>query len=247
MRSLPFAIALTLLVACRSQGSGAPGVSSSAGLPPASGTPPKHDADASVATAPSNAAQVWSFDADSVGAPPSGFAFGRTGEGRDGKWIVKAESGAPSGANVLAQSDADTTDNRFPVAWGLGPSIRDVDVSVRCKPVSGQVDGACGLVFRLRDADNYYVTRANTLEDNVRLYFVKDGRRQQLASFSGRVTRGAWHAYRVVARGDHIQVYWDDAKVIDHHDGTFPDAGKSGVWTKADSVTYFDDLSVLAL
>jgi hypothetical protein len=125
-------------------------------------------------------------------------------------------------------------------------SQRDVDVRVRCKPVSGKVDEACGLVFRLRDADNYYLTRANALENNVRLYFVKGGRREQIASYSGKVTAGTWHELRATAVGDHLEVSWDGSKVVDHHDQTFPDAGSVGVWTKADSVTYFDDLSIQA-
>ncbi len=160
---------------------------------------------------------------------------------------MRAETGAPSGANVLAQLDDDSTDNRFPVAIADAPPLRDLDLAVRCKPVSGKVDQACGLIWRVRDANNYYVSRANALEDNVRLYFVKDGRRQQLASWSGKVAAGGWHAYRVIARGDHVEVFWDGAKVIDHHDATFAEPGKVGVWTKADSVTYFDDLSLTAL
>ena len=91
------------------------------------------------------------------------------------------------------------------------------------------------------------MTRANALEGNVRLYFVKDGHRQQIATHSGKVTSGAWHDYRVVARGDHFEVFWDGAKVIDQHDPTFVEAGKVGLWTKADSVTYFDDLSAKPL
>jgi hypothetical protein len=192
---------------------------------------------------PSSSARTWSFDGDALDAPPTGFSFGRTGSGREGKWVVRDDAGA----RVLAQVDADTTDYRFPVAWASEPSLKDVDLSVRCKQVSGSVDQACGLVFRLRDADDYYLTRANALENNVRLYFVKGGQRQQIASFSGKVATATWHTYRVRAEGDHFEVYWDGAKVIDHHDTTFADAGKVGVWTKADSVTYFDDLSATPL
>jgi DNA-binding beta-propeller fold protein YncE len=192
-------------------------------------------------------AHTWSFEGDSPGGPPSGFSFGRTGQGREGKWLVRAGADAPSGGNVLAQTDADTTDYRFPLAWANEPTLADLELTVRCKPVSGDVDEACGLVFRLRDANNYYLTRANAAENNVRLYFVKNGRRQQMASYSGKVTRGAWHSYRVRLDGDHFEVFWDGAKVLDHHDKTFLDAGKVGVWTKADSVTEFDDLSVKPL
>lgn len=189
----------------------------------------------------------WGFDADQVGQPPAGFSFGRTGGGRFGRWVVRAEKDAPSGTGVLAQVDDDSTSYRFPIALASEPSLRDLRLSVRCKPVSGKVDQACGLVFRYRDENNYYVTRANALEDNVRFYYVKRGKRVQLASWSGQVSSGSWHELRIDALDDHIEIYWDGKKVIVAHDTAFPDAGKAGVWTKADSVTYFDDLSVSSL
>jgi hypothetical protein len=197
--------------------------------------------------APKGAERIWAFDGDTPGAPPTGFSFGRTGGGKPGSWIVKADPDAPSKPNVLAQVEADGTDNRFPVAVANEPSLRDVRLSVKCKPMSGSVDQACGLVFRYRDENNYYLTRANALENNVRLYHVKDGQRRQFEGWNGTVTGKAWHELRVDARGDHFEVYWDGKRVIDGHDRTFPDAGKVGVWTKADSVTYFDDLAAAPL
>jgi len=182
------------------------------------------------------------FDADAAGQPPPGFEFGRTGGGGQGKWIVKEEKDAPSAPHVLAQVDADATDYRFPVAF-TGPEMKDLRLSVKCKPVSGKVDQGCGLVFRLKDADNYYITRANALESNVRLYHVVKGRRVQFAGWNGKVTSGVWHDLAVEAKGDHFQVSFDGKKVMDAHDKTFPDAGKFGLWTKADSVIYFDDLT----
>ncbi|WP_394846841.1 DUF1080 domain-containing protein [Pendulispora brunnea] len=199
------------------------------------------------ATSEHTAPHARSFDQDSVSAAPQGFTFGRTGQGKPGRWIVRAEPDAPSKPNVLAQVDTDNTDYRFPVAVANEPSPKDVRVRVRCKPVSGKVDQACGLVFRYQDENNYVLTRANALENNVRLYVVKNGSRKQIATWSGTVKNGAWHDFQVEARGDHIEVKWDGTKVLDHHDGTFLDAGRAGVWTKADSVTYFDDLSVEAL
>lgn len=197
------------------------------------------------ATGPASAAaRTRTFDDDAVNAAPAGFSFGRTGSGAQGRWVVRAEADAPSRPNVLAQLDADDTDVRFPVAVADAPSLRDLRLSVRCKSVSGRVDQACGLVFRYLDENNYFITRSNPLENNIRLYTVKDGRRRQLASWSGTVTAGAWHEYVVEARSDHIQVFWDGTKVLDHRDSTFMEAGRAGVWTKADSVTYFDDLRV---
>ncbi|HEX7124418.1 MAG TPA: hypothetical protein VF406_01410 [Thermodesulfobacteriota bacterium] len=187
---------------------------------------------------------VWNFDADRAGAPPAGFTLAKTDGGTEPRWVIRAETDAASHPNVLAQLDADRTSGRFPVAVAHAPTLRDLRLSVRCKPVSGRVDQACGLVFRYRDANNYYVTRANALEDNVRLYYVRDGRRREIASWNGKVGANVWHELRAEARGDRFEVYWDGEKVLDAQDRTFPDAGRVGVWTKADSVTYFDDLKV---
>lgn len=187
-------------------------------------------------------ATKFDFDSEKPGDPPQGFSFGRTGKGPPGTWVVQAVDGAPSGKNVLVQTDADRTDYRFPVAY-TGPELKDLRLAVKCKPVSGKVDQGCGLVFRLKDADNYYVTRANALEDNVRLYHVVKGDRRQFAGWNGKVASGKWHELAVEAQGDHFQVFFDGQKVIDAHDKTFTEAGKFGVWTKADSVIQFDDLT----
>jgi hypothetical protein len=187
---------------------------------------------------------VYDFDKDAAGSAPAGFISARTGQGREGKWIVKAESDAPSAPNVIAQTDADTTDYRFPVLVATERVLSDVKVSVQCKPVSGKVDQACGVVARYYDENNYYLARANALENNVRLYYVKDGKRVQLASWSGKVTSGEWHTLRMIIKGDHLGVSWDETSVISHTDKTFMGAGKGGIWTKADSVTYFDNLIV---
>jgi hypothetical protein len=189
------------------------------------------------------ASKIWNFDADTPGAAPAGLTFARTGSGHEGRWGVRADPGAPSGKQVLAQLDDDPTDYRFPVAVTTDQVPADGSVSVKCKPVSGSVDQACGLVFRYRDADNYYVVRANALEDNVRLYYFKGGKRKQFASWSGKVTNGVWHQLRVDVKADEFQVFWDGADILDGRDDTFKDGGRVGVWTKADSVTYFDDFT----
>jgi len=176
-------------------------------------------------------AVTWHFDSMTAGQAPAGFSFGRTGGGRVGHWIVQSAPDAPSLPNVLAQVDSDRTDYRFPVAAALSPSFTDGSLSVKCKPVSGHVDRACGLVFRYQDDNNYYLTRANALEDNVRFYYVKNGRRIQLANWSGKVTSGVWHELRVDFQGDHVEVYWDGTKRIDAHDHTFSGPGRVGVWT----------------
>jgi hypothetical protein len=190
------------------------------------------------------------FSDDAVGQPPKGFEFGYTAKtGAPGKWIVEAE-----GANkYLAQVDADNTRARFPVAVLSDISAADIDLSVRFRPISGRVDQAAGLVWRYRDQDNYYIVRANALEGNVVLYKVEDGKRTDLpVKGEGRtygkkaeVPAKQWSTLRVVANGRLFEVYFNDTKLYDVEDATFTHSGKVGVWTKADSVTQFDDLTIV--
>ena len=159
---------------------------------------------------------------------------------------MKADPTAPSQPNVIAQTSTDKTDYRFPLAIADEGSFQNLEVSVKFKAVAGEVDRAAGLMFRLKDANNYYIVRANALENNYRLYHVVGGRRVQFASANFKVASGEWHELRVECVGDHIACYYDNEKKIDATDETFKDAGKIGLWTKADSVTYFDDLRVAA-
>jgi hypothetical protein len=189
---------------------------------------------------------IYNFDSDSAGQMPAKFHSARTGQGSEGKWAVMADSSAPSRPNVVAQTSTDKTDYRFPLLIADDGSFRDLDIGVKFKAVSGSVDQAGGLVFRLKDANNYYVVRANAAEDNYRLYHVVNGRRVQFAGANLKVSSGAWHEVRVEAVGNKIVCYYDGVKKIEATDDTFKDAGKVGLWTKADSVTYFDDLRVTA-
>ena len=227
--------------------SGAPSATN-ATVPQSPGTPTAIPSVTQLAAPPAgDLAGLWNFDSDKSDVPPSGFSFGRTGQGKEGRWLVVVASEAPSKPNVLAQLDADPTDYRFPLAVVDGSAFKNVKLSVSCKPISGRGDQGCGLVWRYKDANNYYLTRANALEDNVRLYYVKDGRRVQFSSWSGKVASGQWHRLRVEAKGDRFEVDFDDKKVLDAKDSTFADAGKVGVWTKADSVIQFDDLTASSL
>ena len=189
---------------------------------------------------------VYSFDSDAAGQMPAKFHGALTGQGRKSEWVVKADSSAPSQPNVLAQVSNDKTDYRFPLAIADEGSFQDVDVSVKFKAVSGEVDRAAGLVFRLTDANNYYIVRANALENNCRLYHVVAGKRVQFAGANFKVASGEWHELRVECIGNRITCYYDGDKKIESTDDTFKEAGKVGLWTKADSVTYFDDLRVSA-
>lgn len=188
----------------------------------------------------------YNFDADSPGQLPAKFHAGLTGRGKPGTWVVQAEPTAPSKPNVLAQTSTDETDYRFPVAIADEGSFRDLDLSVKYKAISGSVDRAGGLVFRFQDANNYYVLRANALEDNFNLYRVVNGRRTEIKGSRVKVTSGEWHELRVEGVGDKFTCYFDGSRRIEGTDDTFKDVGKIGLWTKADSVTYFDDLQATA-
>jgi hypothetical protein len=190
------------------------------------------------------------FSDDAVGQAPRGFEFGHTAKvGAPGKWSVQAE-----GSNkYLVQLDADNTRSRFPVAVIADVAAADVDLSVRFKPVSGRVDQAAGLVWRFQNEDNYYIVRANALENNVVLYKVEKGKRTDLpVKGEGRtygkkaqVPSGQWSTLRIVTTGPRFEVYANGSKLYEVEDTTFTQAGKVGVWTKADSVTQFDDLTVV--
>jgi Domain of Unknown Function (DUF1080) len=185
----------------------------------------------------------WFFDNDAPGQPPAGFTSYATGGGPAGKWLVKQMPDAPSGANVVEQTDADSTDSRYPVLISDRGQYADLDVSVKGKALSGKVDQGIGLVFRFRDPGSYYVVRANALEDNFRLYRMVNGRRVQFAGANVKVPSGTWHTLRVVAKSDRIICYFNGKALIDARDKTYS-AGKIGLWTKADSVIAFDDLRV---
>jgi hypothetical protein len=195
---------------------------------------------------------TYNFDNDEVGRLPAKFHSALTGSGAPGEWKVTADVSAPSQTNVLAQTSADKTSYRFPLAIADEGSFRDLDLSVRFKPISGRVDQAAGLVWRLKDANNYYIVRANALEGNVVLYKVQSGKRTDLPlKGEGRtygkkssVPSGQWSELRVVATGSLFEVFLNGQKLYEVEDGTFPDAGKIGLWTKADSITHFDDLRV---
>lgn len=157
----------------------------------------------------------------------------------DGKWVVEETSGAPSGKRVLAQRAVENTYNVIVVP---SAPYADVDVSVQFKPLAGREDASGGIVFRFAKG-RYYVVRANALENNLRLY-AYDRRRYELATASVQPpARGQWHTLRVVAVGAHIQAYLNGALLLEHRDSRYR-AGRVGLWTKADSITAFDDFVV---
>ena len=184
------------------------------------------------------------FNTSTVETTPADFSVALTGGGGPVSWVIKDDSTAPSGGKVLAQTSADTTRNRFPLCVYELLTAKDVEVAVQFKAVAGKVDQAAGLVVRFQDKDNYYITRANALEDNVRLYKVVHGKRQQFAGVNVQVSAGAWHTLKLAVQGTRFQVFFDEKLMFAATDETFTDAGKVGLWTKADSVTYFDNLLI---
>lgn len=191
-------------------------------------------------------AETLNFDSAPAGMPPEGWTLTMTGKGEP-KWTVEAEPTAPSKPNVLKQSGRAT----YPVALKRDTSIGDGFVEVKFKAVAGSEDRAAGIIWRARDADNYYVVRANALEDNVVLYKTINGVRKSLEIVGRKggygvntpVPSGQWHALRCDFAGSRFKVTYDGQAIFEVEDATIANAGMIGLWTKADSVTLFDDLS----
>ena len=191
-------------------------------------------------------ADTINFDDATPGAVPPGWTATQTGSGSP-KWLVVADNTAPSKPNVLKQSGEAT----YPVALKDDTNLKDGFVEVKFKPVSGKEDQAGGVIWRAKDADNYYIARANALEDNVVLYMTVKGKRSSLDivgrkggyGVKEKVAPGQWHTLRVDFAGNKFTVVFNGKKLFDVEDDTFKDTGKVGLWTKADSVTLFDDFS----
>ncbi len=178
------------------------------------------------------------FDQMKPGEAPPGWTATKTGQGEP-KWSVERDETAPSQPNVLKQAGEAT----FPVCIQTNARIKDGFVEVKFKPVSGKKDQAGGVIWRCQDADNYYVARANALEDNVTIYHTIQGKRVSFKNVSIKVPPGVWHTLRVDFEGNRFVVTFDGEEVIEAQDNSFTEAGKVGLWTKADSVTLFDDFS----
>jgi hypothetical protein len=179
-----------------------------------------------------------------TGSKPLGFTDALTGQGGAVRWQVLDDSSAPGGGKVIAETSSDITDYRFPICIYDGLTAKNVDVSVQFKPVSGSLDQAGGLIARVQDSDNYYVARANALEDNVNLYKVVAGERRKIASFKAKVSEGVWHTLSLKVEEDLLEVGFDGKRVIQARDQTFAGPGKVGLWTKADSLTLFTNLQI---
>jgi hypothetical protein len=188
-------------------------------------------------------AEKLSFDADAVGKPPAGWTVAKTATG-DPRWTVEEDAGVP-GPKVVRQSGRAT----YPLLLKDGTKVKDGAVQVRFKAIAGSEDRAAGIVWRAKDADNYYIVRANALEDNVVLYKTVDGRRSSLDIVGRRGGYGVnvpvpterWHTLRIEFVGSRFTVTFNGTSLFDVEDATFADGGMIGLWTKADSVTAFAD------
>jgi 3-keto-disaccharide hydrolase len=181
-----------------------------------------------------NGGTSWNFDRDTVNQIPAAFSNDA------GAWKVVADNGAPSKPNVIAQT-AKSSGPTFNVTLIENTNYKDVDLSVSMKAVAGATDQGGGLIWRARDARNYYIARFNPLENNYRVYKVQNGIRTQFQNADIRAAAG-WHTLRITMTGDHIECYFDGMKYLDVHDSTFKEGGKIGLWTKSDAQSYFDDL-----
>jgi hypothetical protein len=183
-------------------------------------------------------AETVSFDSDAPGALPARWQQGVTGKGTP-RWSVREDASAPSAPNVLQQSGSGT----FPWCVLRGSALENGYLEVKFKPISGREDQAGGVVWRWKNGDNYYVARANALENNVSLYYTENGRRNTLRYVDAPVPANTWHVLRVEFSGSHIRVALNGKGYIELDDRHIAGAGAVGLWTKADSVTAFDDFS----
>jgi hypothetical protein len=196
--------------------------------------------------------EVVDFEGLDTNAPLQGWRFTKTNGGDPPRWAIAVDQTSPTQPQVLAQLSEDGTSGRFPLAIYESTETRNGELVVRFKPISGRVDQAAGLIWRYRDENNYYVVRANSLEENVVLYKVENGRRMPLGPVGRSSDYGVrqpvpaerWSSLGVVFEGDKFTVLFDEKPLFEVVDTTFTEPGKVGLWTKADSVTYFDGFEI---
>ena len=216
--------------------------------------------------------KTWNFDSEVAGTVPKNFIVGTLVDGRSaGKWQVidmktsmnlldkldqrdhtrvrkvLQNSGAPSAPHVFAQLKNRGYFTDFNVVLIEETTATDFDLKVSFLAIAGRGDMGGGLIWRARDHKNYYIARANPLEQNIRFYRVMNGVRHKLKNFNHIISIKAWQTLRVVARGNRFKIFFNEQPVIDISDETFQEGGKIGLWTKADALTYFDDLQLSIL
>jgi hypothetical protein len=195
-----------------------------------------------------SARQVITFDSGPLGSTPPNWTVVSPLHGAQARWEIRKDGTAPTQPYVFAQTSSDPDTNRFPLAILNDLKFRDGEVSVRLKPVSGAREQAAGLVWRYRDPRNYYLVRANALEHNIAAYKVVDGRYISLTAQAVRreLPNQGWCILKVSARGSRFSVYVNHRRLMEFQDATFGGPGQVGLWTRADSVVYFDDFRAYA-
>jgi 3-keto-disaccharide hydrolase len=194
----------------------------------------------------SNSASL-SFKDAKIGELPKGWTAAKTGTGEGSVWKIVADETSPDGGKALAQVSDKGAGSFFNLCVADDTSYKDLDLAVSFNPVAGKQDQGGGPVWRYKDANNYYIARMNPLEDNFRVYKVVDGKRMQLGTADVSAEAGKWHTIRITHQGDRIVCYLNGKSYLDVKDGTFKDAGKVGLWTKADAQTRFAGIKVEAL
>jgi hypothetical protein len=195
------------------------------------------------------------FESMALGSVPQDWAFAQAREGEPARWAVVRDADSPAQGNVLAQLSTDRDFRRFPLAIYVGPEVADGEIAVRFKSVSGGAAMAAGLVWRYQDESNYYVVRADALRENIVLFKVENGRRRELGSFGQRtpddefsvrldIPDREWRTLAVSFSGSRFRVLFDGMELFEVEDSTFMQGGRVGLWTMADSVSYFDDFEV---
>jgi hypothetical protein len=189
--------------------------------------------------------QSMALDKKDLGKAPSGWTVTKTGKAEGSEWKVVSDDTAPSKSGLALAQTAESPSAVFNLCVMNDVKARDAEIRVAFKAMRGKKDQGGGIVWRYQDANNYYIARMNPLEDNYRVYKVVAGKRIQLETKEDlKVAAGEWHVLKIRQRGDKIECFLDDKKYLTTTDQTFTEAGKAGLWTKADAQTYFDGFEV---
>jgi len=191
----------------------------------------------------------WNFDGTTDGNLPDGWKVEATNQkGEPAQWKVIKDATAPSGEMVLALvSPPKKVGNNFNICWTESVIFQDGELEVDFKALKGRIDQGGGLMWRVKDKDNYYIARFNPLEDNFRIYYVRDGSRRKIGDARIALPAGKWHTMKIVQKGNKFEGYINGKKLVEGTNDLFSEAGGIGLWTKADAVTSFDDLEVKPL
>jgi hypothetical protein len=191
--------------------------------------------------------RAFKFSKDDLGKVPKGWRAEKTGKGEGSMWKVVADDTAPSKSGYVLAQTAKSPGGLFNICVAEDTNYKDVELSVSFKAIAGDNDQGGGFVWRYKDNNNYYICRMNPLEDNYRVYKVVAGKRIQLGAKEGiKVPTGTWHKLKVEVKGNKMEGYLDGEKMWEITDDTYKDAGKLGLWSKADAQSHFDEFKVEA-